>query len=184
LSQWFAAQILPHEAALMRYLTRISPNRAEIIDLRQDVYVRVFESAIEARPTTPKAFLFATARNLVTDRIRHSRIISINATQDFANSSVLIDEISPERRLNARQELSRLAEAFDQLSDKCRSVVWLRRVEGLSQCDAAARLGMQEGAVESQLARGVRLLAQAVFSRTPIAAQEELRGSDNETEHG
>ena len=56
-----------------------------------------------------------------------------------------------------------MARAFDSLSEKCRNVVWLRRVEGLSQRETARRLGVREGAVESQLARGVRVLAQAVF---------------------
>jgi RNA polymerase sigma factor (sigma-70 family) len=185
LEQWFADEILPHEAALMRYLAKVWPVRSELVDLRQDVYVRVFESARDVRPTAPKAFLFATARNLVIDRVRHSRVISIDSTQDFANLNVLIDEISPEHRVNARQELRRLSEAFDQLSDKCRAVIWLRRVEGLSQRDAAERLGMQEGAVESQLARGVRLLAQSLIGRMGMAdAQKSLRDPDDEAEHG
>jgi RNA polymerase sigma factor (sigma-70 family) len=59
--------------------------------------------------------------------------------------------------------LRRLATALDALSEKCRNVVWLRRVEGLSQRETAQRLGLDEGAVESQLGRGVRALAQAVF---------------------
>lgn len=181
LEEWFAAQVLPHEAALMRYLRRIWPNHTELLDLRQDIYVRVFESAAQVRPTAPKAFLFATARNLLTDRVRHNRIISIDSTQDFDLLNVLIDEISPEQRINAHQELRRLAKAFDQLSDRCRDVVWLRRVEGLSQREAAQRLGMQEGAVESQLSRGVRFLAQAAFGRSyETGLREDSRGSEDE----
>jgi RNA polymerase sigma factor (sigma-70 family) len=163
LDAWFAAEILPHEGVLVRYLTRVWPNSAEVPDLRQDIYVRVYESARGALPTSPKAFLFTTARNLMTDRIRHSRVVFIDSMQDIDQLNVLIDEISPERRLAARQELRVLARAFDSLSEKCRNVVWLRRVEGLSQRDTAQRLGLLEGAVESQLARGVRVLARAVF---------------------
>jgi RNA polymerase sigma-70 factor (ECF subfamily) len=163
LDQWFAAEILPHEGLLLRYLTRVWRNSAEVFDLRQDIYVRVYESARGALPRTPKAFLFATARNLMTDRIRHSRVVFIDSTPDFDVLDVLIDEVSPERRLSARQELRMLARAFDSLSEKCRNVVWLRRVEGLSQRETAQRLGLHEGAVESQLARGVRVLALAVF---------------------
>lgn len=162
---WFTAEILPHEAALTRYLTRVWPNRAEVSDLRQDVYVRVYESASRTRPTTPRAFLLTTARNLMIDRLRRERIVPIDFTEDLEALNVYVDEISPERRLSGREELQRLSQAFDALSDKCRSVMWLRRVEGLSQRDTATRLGMHEGAVESQMARGVRALAQAVFGR-------------------
>lgn len=173
IDQWFAAEVLPHEAALMRYLTRVWPNCAEVQDLRQDVYVRVYESAARSRPVTPKAFLFATARNLMIDRLRRERIVPIDFTEDLEALNVYIDEISPERRLGAREELQRLVQAFDALSDKCRDVMWLRRVEGLSQRATAARLGMHEGAVESQLARGVRALAQAVFGRVSRLEAED-----------
>ena len=71
--------------------------------------------------------------------------------------------VSPERHAGARQELQNLAHAFDSLSDKCRHIVWLRRIEGLSQRQTAERLGLREVAVESQLARGMRALARAVF---------------------
>jgi RNA polymerase sigma factor (sigma-70 family) len=181
LDQWFAAEILPHEGLLLRYLTRVWRNSAEVFDLRQDIYVRVYESARSALPTTPKAFLFATARNLMTDRIRHSRVVFIDSTPDFDVLDVLIDDVSPERRLSARQELRMLARAFDSLSEKCRNVVWLRRVEGLSQRETAQRLGLHEGAVESQLARGVRVLALAVFgSADGVDARQYLRKSQHE----
>jgi RNA polymerase sigma factor (sigma-70 family) len=176
LDRWFATEILPLEGVLVRYLTRVWPNAADVLDLRQEVYVRVYESARGALPKSPKAFLFATARNLMTDRVRHSRVVPIDSLQDFAHLSVLTDELSPERRLGARQELRILARAFDSLSDKCRSVVWLRRVEGLSQRDTARRLGLGEGAVESQLARGLRVLALAVFGSDDGDAPGGARG--------
>lgn len=163
LDQWFEAEILPHESVLVRYLTRAWPHSAEVQDLRQDIYVRVYESARNTLPTAPKAFLFATARNLMTDRIRRSRVVYIDSTQDLDSLDGLIDEISPERCVGARQDLRTLAQSFDSLSDKCRSVIWLRRIEGLSQRETALRLGLHEGAVESQLARGLRALAVAVF---------------------
>ena len=148
---------------MTRYLNRVWPNMSEIPDLRQDIYVRVYESARDSRPASPRAFLFVTARNLLIDHIRRSRVVSIEPTVDEAALVALVDEVSPERQLGARQELQSLALAFDSLSDKCRSVVWLRRIEGLSQRQTAERLGLREVAVESQLARGMRLLARAVF---------------------
>lgn len=161
--QWFTEQILSHEVSLTRYLNRVWPNMSEIPDLRQDIYVRVYESARDSRPDSPRAFLFVTARNLLIDHIRRSRVVSIESTADGAALEALVDDVSPERNVGARQELQSLALAFDSLSDKCRSVVWLRRIEGLSQRQTAERLGLREVAVESQLARGMRLLARAVF---------------------
>jgi len=150
---------------------------ADVSDLRQDIYIRVYESARNALPPAPRALLFTTARNLMTDRVRRNRVVSIEYVQDFEGLNPLVDEISPERRVGAREELQVLARALDSLSDKCRSVIWLRRVEGLSQRQTAERLGLEEGAVESQLARGVRALAKAVFGSADEGSAPEIRPS-------
>ena len=168
LDAWFAREILPLEGALLRYLARTWMRRDEIHDLRQEIYVRVYEAAAKSRPLSPKSFVFTTARNLMTDRIRRGRVVSIEATADLETSNVLVDEISPERRASARQELSRLAQALDRLPPQCRNVVWLRKIEGIPQRQVAERLGISEGAVEKQITKGVRLLAHALFgSKAP-----------------
>jgi RNA polymerase sigma factor (sigma-70 family) len=98
---------------------------------------------------------------------------------DMETLDATVDELSPERRLSGRQELLKLAKALDTLSDKCRNVVWLRRVEGLSQKQTAERLGLNEGAVESQLTRGIRSLAAALFGATredsAVSLSEKVR---------
>ena len=183
LDHWFATEILPHEGLLTRYLLRAWNDPAEVADLMQEVYVRVYERARSDLPLQPKAFLFATARNLMTDQMRRRRVVSINTLPESDAFETLVDEISPERRLSARQELNCLAQAFDSLSDKCRDVVWFRRVEGLSQRETADRMGLGEDAIESQLARGLRTLARAIFGATgdqvrPPSKEKARRESD------
>lgn len=180
---WFAREILVHEDALVMYLRRRWPRRDEIHDLRQEAYVRVYEAAGKARPTMPKSFLFATARHLMADRLRRGRVVSIETVGDFESMNVLIDEISPERRLGARQVLKRLAEAFDRLPDRCREVVWLRRVEELPQKEVASRLGITEKTVEKHVAKGVRMIAEHFYSGEQCA-EGSRRAAEAEPEEG
>jgi RNA polymerase sigma factor (sigma-70 family) len=163
LDRWFATEILPHEAALMRYLARACSRAAEVPDLRQEIYVRAYQSARTTRPRFAKSFLFTIARNLLIDRGRRERVVSIDYMQDLDALNVSLDELSPERRLSARQELLRLSDAFDRLPEKTRAAIWLCRVEGLSQREAARSLGIKEGALESHLSRGLRTIANAVL---------------------
>lgn len=183
LDAWFAREILVHEQALAYYLRRCWPHREELHDLRQEVYVRVYESAGKALPTAPKSFLFTTARNLMADRLRRSRVVSIETMGDFESSNVLVDEVTPERWSSGRQTLKRLAEAFDRLPGRCREVVWLRRVEELPQKEVAMRLGISEKTVEKQVAKGVRLIAEYFYGGQPrvIGKQpgHELSGDGN-----
>jgi RNA polymerase sigma factor (sigma-70 family) len=162
LKQWFIREVVVHEGALMRHLSRVWPDRSEIRDIRQEAYIRVYEAAARSRPLAPKSFLFATARNLMADRVRRNRVVSIEPRAELDALNLLVDEISPERRASARQELGQLARAFELLPTRCRHVMWLAKVECLPQREIAARLGINEKAVEKQVSRGMRLLAAAL----------------------
>lgn len=165
LNDWFVREILVHEAVFVRYLTRVWPNRDEIHDLRQEAYIRVYEAARKAPPHAPKSFLFTTARHLMADRLRRGRIVSMEAIGDFDLLNVPVEEISPEQRLNARQEFMHLVRAFSSLPPKCREVFWLRRVDELSQKEVAQRLNISEKTVESHMVKGTRMLTDALFGR-------------------
>ncbi|MBS0432876.1 MAG: sigma-70 family RNA polymerase sigma factor [Proteobacteria bacterium] len=183
LDEWFVLEILPHEEALMRFLARAWSQRGEIHDLRQEIYARVYQAATAQKPRLPKAFLFATARHLMTDRLRRSRVVSIEAMGDLHDSNVLTDERSPDRWLDARQTLKRLAEALDRLPDRCREVVWLRRVEDLPQKQIAARLGISEKTVEKQIAKGTRLIAQYFYGGASDDDAQPARRSPRLDDH-
>lgn len=186
LDVWFKREILAHEQILMRFLARTWPHRDEWADIRQEAYARVYEAAAKSRPHAPKAFLFTAARHLMADRVRRERIVSIRAGGDAEFLNVLVDEISPEQRVTANEELARLARAFDRLSSKCREVVWLRRVKELSQKEVAKRLGLAEKTVEKHLRTGARRLAHFMRAAPlPRPTNYEREDSDDdESDHG
>ncbi|MGH8326150.1 MAG: RNA polymerase sigma factor [Steroidobacteraceae bacterium] len=161
LDQWFSREILPHEAALTRYLNRMWKGPAEVADLRQDTYVRVYERAARGFPRSPRTFLFVTAHNLIVDRVRRERTVFIAYKPDPDSYDYRTDELTPERCLMARHDLQRLKRAFSGLPHVTREVIWLRRIEGLSQLEAAALLGIKEGALEAHMSRGLRNLERA-----------------------
>ena len=173
LDTWFEQEVLPHERSLVRYLTRVWPNNSETQDIVQEVYVRTYEAAKTTRPTAVKSFLFATARHLLIDKARRNRVVSIDAVGDLDVLNVSIDELTPERRLSARQEVKILAAAFSRLSVRCREVVWLRRIDVVPQKEVAKRLGISERTVETYLARGMRHIADALFAGTSTGPYED-----------
>jgi len=189
LDAWFKREILSQEESLTRFLSRVWSRRDEVPDIRQESYARVYEAAQKERPQAPKAFLFTTARHLMVDRVRRERIVSIRAGGENEYLNVLVDEISPEQRVAADQELARLARAFDRLSSKCREVVWLRRVRELSQKEVAGRLGLSEKTVEKHLRTGARLLAKYMYASAltphmPKTERNERDDDETEREHG
>ena len=187
LDSWFKREILSHEAMLVRFIARVWPRHHEVADIRQEAYVRVYEAARATRPHAPKAFLFATARHLMADRVRRERIVSIRAGGENEFLNVIVEEISPERRVGAHQELARLARAFDRLPAQCREVVWLRRVKELSQKEVAERMGLSEKTVEKHLRTGARLLTRYTHENAlepKASGNDELESGEAARGHG
>jgi RNA polymerase sigma-70 factor (ECF subfamily) len=165
LDQWFVREVLPLEAALVRFLRRNSSGEVDLLDLRQDTYVRIYESAATALPDRVRPFVFAIARNLLIDRARRAQIVSIEVVADLDAIEPLADELTPERHAAGRGELRLLQAALDDLPPRCRRVVELRKIEGMSQRDVAEHMGITEDTVERQVSKGIRALADALFAK-------------------
>jgi RNA polymerase sigma factor (sigma-70 family) len=61
--------------------------------------------------------------------------------------------------VSRREELAILTEAIRALPERCRHVFLLRKIQGLSQKEIAARFGITENTVETLVAKGVHRCA-------------------------
>lgn len=167
LVDWFAREVLPLEAALMHFLQQNWRNPHEIADLRQDVYVQVYDAARKQIPTHTKAFVFQTARNLLINRVRRDHVVPIEAVPDLETLDVAADVPSPEHAAIARDDLRRLRVALDRLPPRCREAVVLGRIEGLPGRAIAVRMGVSDATVSEHLANGIRALVDEVYGHDP-----------------
>src|SRR3546814_13702426 len=71
-----------------------------------------------------------------------ARIVQIETIADLDTVDRDIDMFEAERALTARDELRRAKEGIDKLPAKCREAVLLQKVEGLTDREAAERLGV------------------------------------------
>jgi RNA polymerase sigma factor (sigma-70 family) len=166
---WFVREVLPLEAVLMQFLRRNRRNRSDVVDLCQDVYMRVYEAARERLPERAKPFVFTTARNLLIDRVKHEQVVSIEAVTDLDTLNIAIDEPGPDRVVMARETLRRLQSALERLPQRCREAVVMRKIEGLSRSEIATRMGITEYTVNRHLTDGMCLLADLVYGESADA---------------
>lgn len=160
---WFVREVLPLEPILMTYLRHHWPDKAEVEDLRQEVYARVHEAARKETPRNVKPFMFAVARNLLINQMRRENVVPIEAVADLEELDIAVDAPPPDRSVIARDELRRLQAAIDRLPPRCREVVILGRVEGLTGREIAARLNIGTATVSEHLENGLRLLAKSLY---------------------
>jgi len=158
---WFSEEILPLGPMIERLIARYWRDTAEIEDLRQEVYIRLCQVAKRARPNPVRPYVILTARNLVIDRLRQKRLVSIETMSDIESLAIPDDQPTPEQQVIAQQELDRIQRALNALPQRCREIIVMRKILGVSQRDIARKMGIKEQTVETQVVRGMKRIGRS-----------------------
>jgi RNA polymerase sigma-70 factor (ECF subfamily) len=149
---------MPHEPMLRAWLRSQFPDETDVDDVVQESSIRILRAKEKGEVTSPKAFLFATARNLVIGRVRKQIRQATFSLADLDQLGVL-DEGEDVRTAIARsEELELLTQAIQSLPDRCRKIITLRKIYGMSQQNIASELGLSENTVVNQGTIGMRKL--------------------------
>ena len=169
---WVATSIMPHEAAVRAWLARSRIPPDQIDDLVQEAYCKLAGLVSVEHIQRPGAYFFQIIRSLIADRIRQSRVVRLETVTEIDALPVLDDEPSPERIVAARRELAEVLKLIAALPARCRRIFELRKIEGLSQREVAAQLGITETIVENDIVKGMRLISEALRRR---GAEPQIR---------
>lgn len=165
--QWFAREILPHETGLRVWLVRHHPTlRDELDDIVQESYLRLLRAQATGPIRCPRTYLFGIARYVALEMHRKRRILSFASVNALPETDTIAVDADVVAMITHNQELALTAEAIKQLPDRCREVVTLRTIEGLSYRQIAARLGLAEETVRVQMARAVKKCITFLRERT------------------
>lgn len=157
-TRWFAEEVTPHEPSLRAYLRGSFPSVHDVDDVVQESYLRVWRARLSAPVRSTKAFLFLVARHLAVDLVRRDRISPFDRRHD-ANILLVCDEgRDVAEAVCTRDEVALLARALHVLPARCREVMILRQIEGLSQKEIASRLGLSVLTVQVHVVKGLRRL--------------------------
>ena len=148
-------------------------DRCDLDDIIQESFLRVLKAKADHSLKSPKSFLFATARNLALDSLKHS---SVSKTEylaqfemsEFEDSGMGIPEI-----VARNQELEILTKALQSMPDRCRQVFTLRRVYGMPQREIAKKLNISRNTVSAQLTVGLRKFTQ--YMETYCTKKDRLK---------
>lgn len=152
---WFAEHVQAHEPMLRSWLQSRFGAQLTLDDIVQEAYVRVWQARARGGVHAPKAFLFATARNLALDYLRRHHVSRTVGLSEKDLSNVLDEQDAIPETVARNQELALLTEAIQTLPERCRQIFTLRTVYGLSQRDVGDKLGISDRTVAAQLAIGV-----------------------------
>jgi RNA polymerase sigma factor (sigma-70 family) len=159
--QRFEQIILPHMDAaynLARWLTRDDQDARDVV---QEAMLRAYRFLDglrgEARP-----WLLALVRNAAMTWLKQNRPAELAGGDPAAAHAELADEVTPEMLALRAVDRRLINEALAALPVQFREALILRELEELSYRDIARVVDAPIGTVMSRLARGRRLLADAL----------------------
>ena len=164
LGHWFNDCLQPHESMLRAWLRSRFSDEHDIDDIVQEAYARVLRTRETTEIASPRAFLFATARNLALSNVRKRAVRSEFSLAEFDEIGVIDERVDIASEVARSEELELLAKAVQSLPVRCRQIITLRKIYGMSQKDIAKELGISVSTVESQGTIGMRKLT-AYFER-------------------
>ncbi len=154
-ARWFAENLQPHESRLRGWLRARFPSLTDLDDLVQESYARLIRAREGGKVVNIRNYLFATARNAALDLFRRNRIVAIEGVENIDVLPVLENGPDQAESLDHDEDLALLAAAVQALPRRCRQVLLLQKIHGLSYKEIAARLGISERTVNAQIAKGV-----------------------------
>ena len=132
IATWVARQVMPHEADVCAWLLRWRAAPDDADELIQEAYCRLAMLDSVDHIGRPDAYFFSIVRNLYVRRLKRARVVPFETIAAIESYSA--DEApSPEREAGGRLEVERVLALIARLLERCRQIVQMRRIEGLSQ---------------------------------------------------
>jgi RNA polymerase sigma-70 factor, ECF subfamily len=172
-----------HEG-LLRFVERRVRSRETAEDILQDVMLRIHRQAdgLE-RAEAVAAWVHAIARNAIVDHYRSARV-----RRELATGSAIDPETADEPEDEARGVRAELAACITPLLKRLpatyRVALTLTEIEGLTQTQAADRLGLSHSGMKSRVQRARGQLKQVLVQCCDVELDARGGLSDYRPRHG
>lgn len=149
-----------YHAVLLRYFARRGISLHDAQDLTQEVFAKLSGGDVLPGVANPEGYLFAVAANALNDQARRRKVRADYSAAALFDAAQHIDDLTPERLLQGRQELSCVASALKEMPERMRNIFILARLENLPRAEIAQRLGISKRLVEQQITLATACLAE------------------------
>jgi len=175
----FDLLVLKYQRKIMRLLSRMLNNQAEVEDIAQETFIKAYRALPQFRGdsafyTWLYRIAINTARNWLSSNQRKMLVSDTFETKEgetFSQSDYLIDIDTPESRMVSREIAQTVNKAIEDLPEDLRTAIVLREIEGLSYEEIAQTMECPIGTVRSRIFR----------AREAIAARlKPVLGQDND----
>lgn len=150
--------LLAERSSLLRLANRVLRDRDAAEDVAQKVWLKIQTVSDDPPIVDPKAYLHRLAHNVAIDHAKASQRQATVAERAEALLWGADFDFSPERITESRQMLEKIRAAIHALPEPTRTMLRLTRLEGRTQRETAAEVGVTTTTVENHLRRALALL--------------------------
>jgi len=188
----FEELVREHQGMVFRTLTRLTGSGAQVEDLAQEVFLRLYRALPEFRGDAAlSTYLYRIVVNVAQDEWKRRRkersvIASAPAVEDegeagwiesFAGDELTEHARNPEQRMADAEVQAAVEDALCELPEMERAVLVLYHQEECSYEGIAAALGLPINTVRTHLHRGRKRLAEVLRARGASRGSAEGSGS-------
>ena len=165
--QAFDLLVLKYQRKIMRLLSRMIRDQAEVEDVAQEAFIKAYRALPQFRGdsafyTWLYRIAINTARNWLSSNSRRPSTPSSYEHEDgetFNEMDNLTDNTTPESELASRQIAQTVNKAIEDLPEDLRTAIVLREIEGMSYEDIAQSMNCPIGTVRSRIFRAREAIA-------------------------
>ncbi|MEM9159126.1 MAG: sigma-70 family RNA polymerase sigma factor [Verrucomicrobiota bacterium] len=148
-----------HRAALVSYSQATVGDAMIAEDVVQDAWIR-FEAVMKTeRPRIPIGYFYRVVRNLSIDYVRRKKrvleIESLGPNKGARPLEVESSDPTTERVVAAKDDLERLMLIFDELPEKTRIALRLKKLRNLTLKEIAREMGLSTSRAHELIVEGV-----------------------------
>lgn len=158
-----------YHTPLFLYSRKFVDDEDVALDMVQDVFALFWEKKkFRFEEEHVKAYLFNSVRNACLNFLKHEKVVR----KHQENRSSVLQEMeiqyygSGEKSLIEKENLEKIYQAIDSLSDIHKEIIELSRFEGLKNKEIAKRLNIPIRTVETRLFRALSLLREKLSKNT------------------
>ena len=160
MAAWVTEHVIPHEPAVRAWLARARASQEDVDELIQESYSRLAALDSVDHIDRPDAYFFSIARNLLIRRLRRAGGGPIGGVPEIDAYRGDIRP-SPEGEAGSRPDYRGPLPLIGALPERRGRIVRMRKLEGYSQREIAAALGVSESIVENEIHQGVQAVQRA-----------------------
>ena len=149
---------------LKRYIATRLKSQEDVDDIAQEVYLRLIRNYNVTDLQPSLALLCKIASNIIIDRFRRDITRASAAHVDLEAVELESFNASPEKTLQAKEELDQFAAEFKKLNKVSQKVFVLHRFRGLTYDEIAQQMGISKSMVYKHLS-AVMLHMAKVFGK-------------------